>query len=151
MLDVTTVLPWVQEQLRLGKVRPFQKTHNVFLQASKWATHCAQCAPSDLHPISQQVELRLHNFIGCGEPKHVALMYLFAVRGTTYLYVKLETSEARSVRHVKNAVLRYGFGKTGGNKSMPSRREDEAPNQALIELDKRLFAHDGLYNRTVRQ
>ena len=132
VLDVTDVKDWALRELSKGTVRPFQKTHDSF--------------PSKITP---QVELPFV-YTSCGEMKRVLLTYAFTNGDKTYVYIKPETYPAKSLGHVSSAIQRYVFKKTGGEHTIPSRREDEPYVKQLAELNRRMFSTNTTYNTTVR-
>jgi|APGre2960657444_1045066.scaffolds.fasta_scaffold35387_4 Pyruvate/2-oxoacid:ferredoxin oxidoreductase delta subunit len=142
VVDVTDHVRWAQGVVKKGRKRPMQKTHDVFLDAEKWARRriCSpHCPAMTLEARTAQVEVRLSAFKGCGESKKVALVYLFAVNGRTYMYIKLETHPARSVGHVVAAAARYGFKHSGGSKDVATRREDDTAALNLARANRRVF------------
>lgn len=112
-----------------GSRRVGARTHDDFSTAAKLARR-RLCGSSCAAPVAQlragkQMEYPLAPMRPCGSTavKRVLLFYQFWVGGAHYLYLKLESHPALSVRHAASAASRYLL-KREKKSTLPTRRED---------------------------
>lgn len=118
----------LDEMMKRGSRRVGARTHDDFSSAAKLGRRrlCGQACAAGIAQVraGKQMEYRLAPTRPCeGAVKRVLLFYQFWVGGGHYLYMKLESHPALSVRHATSAASRYML-KREKKSALPTRRED---------------------------
>lgn len=131
------------KQLRQQSTRrPFAATHDWFQKQAKFAGArlCKNACTVNARWLSSDSQMEYvfkPPLVGlCGSkdvaPKRVMLWYMFRVGSTRYMFMKLESFPAVSVRHAWGAIGRYVL-KTKKASMFPSRRENARKNKTSGE------------------